>query len=79
MTTLAINIAIYTTVFFLVGIIKPDFALFFMKNPNRITVLVLTLVLGMICVTLYGEGMRQKKLETETSTQQELPLADVPK
>ena len=79
MTTLAINIAIYTAVFFIVGIIKPDFALFFMKDPNRITVLILTLVLGMVCVTLYGEGIRQKKLETEVSTQQELPQADVPK
>jgi len=79
MITASFNIAIYTVIFFLVGIFKPNWALFFMKNPNRLTVIILSLVLTMVAVTLYGEGNRQLKLQKETPSQQEFPYAEIPK
>lgn len=62
MVTAAINIFIYTVVFFLIGMYKPNWALFFMKKPDRFMVLVLSGVLFMVAATLFGEGTRQKKL-----------------
>jgi uncharacterized membrane protein YidH (DUF202 family) len=79
MITLSFNIAIYTLVFFVVGMIKPEFILFFMKQPNRTTITVFTVILAMVCLTLYGEGVRENRQETEMTTRQELPQADVPK
>ena len=62
MVTAAINIFIYTVIFFLIGMYKPNWALFFMKKPDRIIVLVISVVLIMVTATLFGEGTRQKKM-----------------
>lgn len=62
MVTAAINILIYTVVFFLIGMYKPNWALFFMKKPDRFIVLVVSVVLFMVAATLFGEGTQQKKL-----------------
>ena len=62
MITAAINIGIYTLIFFLLGMYKPQWPLFFMKNPNRITIMIITLVMIMVGMTLFGEGTRRKKL-----------------
>ncbi len=82
MITAAINIGIYTIVFFLLGMYKPQWPLFFMKNPSRITIMIITLVMIMVGVTLFGEGTRQKKLEaasaTATSVVNQSPTAAVP-
>ena len=68
MVTTAINIIIYTTVFFLIGMYKPNWALFFMKKPDRFMVLMLSVVLFMVAATLFGEGTRQTELaENPTS------------
>ena len=79
MITLSFNIAIYTFAFFVAGMIKPEMVLFFMKNPNRITITIITVVLAMTGFTLYGEGVREKEVETEMVSRKELPQADVPK
>ncbi len=63
MVTAAINILIYTVLFFLVGMYKPKWALFFMKKPDRFMVMVFSVVFFMIAATLFGEGERRKKLE----------------
>ncbi len=63
MITAAINILIYTIIFFLIGMYKPNWALFFMKKPNRFMVMVFSIVFFMIAATLFGEGERRKKLE----------------
>jgi hypothetical protein len=68
MITAAINIGIYTLIFFLVGIFKPQWALFFMKNPSRMIVMIITLVMVMVGMTLFGEGTRQKKLAAQMAT-----------
>jgi hypothetical protein len=61
MVTAAINILIYTVVFFLIGMYKPNWALFFMKKPDRFMVMVVSVVLFMVATTLFGEGTQQKK------------------
>lgn len=63
----AFNIAIYTVLIFLIGMYKPGWPLFFMKNPNRMTIMIITLVGIMVSATLFGEGTRQKKLALENA------------
>jgi hypothetical protein len=59
----AIDLGIITILFFVLGMIKPKWPLFFMKEPNRFIILVITTILFMITATLYGEGLRREKLE----------------
>ncbi len=63
MITGAINLGIWTLLFFIIGMYKPQWPLFFMKTPNRFIILAITTVLFMITATLYGEGLRREKLE----------------
>ena len=59
----AIDLGIITILFFVIGMIKPQWPLFFMKTPNRFIIVVVTTILFMITATLYGEGLRREKLE----------------
>jgi hypothetical protein len=61
MITGAINLLIWTLLIFFVGMYKPKWPLFFMKNPNRFTIMVVTMILFMITATIYGEGLRRGK------------------
>ena len=63
MITGAINLGIWTILFFILGMYKPQWPLFFMKTPSRFIILAITTVLFMITATLYGEGLRREKLE----------------
>jgi uncharacterized membrane protein YqjE len=58
----ALNLGILTLLFFVVGMIKPKWALFFMEKPTRWLITAITTVFFMITMTLYGEGMRQAKI-----------------
>jgi len=59
----AIDLGVITILFFIIGMIKPQWPLFFMKTPNRFIILAVTTILFMITMTLYGEGLRREKLE----------------
>jgi len=59
----AIDLGIITVLFFIFGMIKPQWPLFFMKTPSRFIIVVVTTILFMITATLYGEGLRREKLE----------------
>jgi hypothetical protein len=61
----AINLGLVTILFFLIGMIKPQWALFFLDKPNRMTVFGVTTVLVMATVTMYGEGHRRSSLEQQ--------------
>ncbi len=81
MITGAINLLIWTVLIFFLGMYKPKWPLFFMKNPNRFLILAICTVLFMISATLYGEGLRREKLEkaaiqptTETTTHEPVPV-----
>jgi len=69
MITAAFHIGFYTLIFFIIGMIKPQWALFFMKKPDRFVVVAISTVLFMVAATLYGEGNRQEKLEQPTTKQ----------
>ena len=59
----AIDLGILTILFFVLGMIKPKWPLFFMKTPSRFIIVVVTTILFMITATLYGEGLRREKME----------------
>lgn len=61
----AINLGLVTILFFLIGMIKPQWALFFLDKPDRVIVLAITAVLVMVSITMYGEGHRRSTLEQE--------------
>jgi len=63
MITGAINLGIWTILFFILGMYKPQWPLFFMKTPSRFIILIVTTILFMVTATLYGEGLRREKLE----------------
>jgi hypothetical protein len=63
MITGAINLGLLTLLFFFLGMYKPNWPLFFMKEPNRFIILAITTILFMVTATLYGEGIRREKLE----------------
>jgi hypothetical protein len=58
----AINLGLLTLLFFVAGMIKPKWALFFLEKPTRWLIAMITTVLFMIVMTMYGEGHRQAKL-----------------
>jgi hypothetical protein len=61
----AINLALVTILFFLIGMINPKWALFFLDKPDRMIVLAITAVLTMVSITMYGEGHRRSTLAQE--------------
>jgi hypothetical protein len=61
----AINLGIVTILFFLIGMVKPQWALFFLDKPDRMIVLAITAVLVMVTITMYGEGHRRSTLGQE--------------
>ena len=63
MVTYAFNLGIGTVLFFIIGMYKPQWPLFFLKKPDRFMILVITTIFVMITLTLYGEGTRRDKLE----------------
>ena len=65
MVTYAFDFGLWTILFFIVGMIKPQWPLFFLKKSDRFLIIVITTVFVMITFTLYGEGIRREKLEKE--------------
>jgi hypothetical protein len=63
MVNYAFDLGMWTILFFIVGMYKPQWPLFFLKKPDRFIIVVITTILVMITFTLYGEGTRQARLE----------------
>jgi len=80
MVNYAFDLAIWTVLFFITGMYKPQWPLFFMKKPDRFLILIISTVLVMITFTLYGEGNRRAKLESakQPVITQETEMAPVP-
>jgi TRAP-type mannitol/chloroaromatic compound transport system permease large subunit len=66
MVNYAFDLGIWTILFFIIGMYKPQWPLFFLKKPDRFMIIVITTILVMITFTLYGEGTRRAKLEQAT-------------
>jgi len=65
MVAYAFDLGIWTILFFLLGMYKPQWPLFFLKEPSRFLILIITTVFVMITFTLYGEGVRREKVALE--------------
>lgn len=78
MITGAINLGIWTILLFIIGMYKPQWPLFFMKNPSRFIIIVVTTILFMITMTLYGEGLRREKMEKAVKQPISQSIAPVP-
>ena len=72
MVNYAFDLGIWTLFFFIIGMYKPQWPLFFLKKPDRFIIVVITTILVMITFTLYGEGTRRAKLEQAVK----LPVAE---
>ncbi|MCX7084792.1 MAG: hypothetical protein NTY69_04550 [Methylococcales bacterium] len=59
----SITLLLWTVVIFGLGMYKPKWPLFFIKEPNRFMVVALTLILFMVAWTMKGEGEKQKRQE----------------
>jgi hypothetical protein len=68
MVTYSFDLAMWTVLFFIVGMYRPQWPLFFLKKPDRFMIVVITTIFVMATFTLYGEGMRREKLAKEATT-----------
>lgn len=78
MVLASIHILVYTALFFIVGMYKPQWPLFFMKQPTRFLVLSITLVAIMVGVTVYGEGHKQELLLVKKDAEKAAVVSEVP-
>ncbi len=60
----AINILILSVLLLIVGLWRPKFLLFWLDEPSRFAIIMIFLILVMVGMTLFGEGSRQKNLES---------------
>lgn len=67
MINASFHLAIYTFLFFSLGMYNPKWALFFLKKATRFTVAIITTISIMVTLTLFGEGKRQERLEAEAT------------
>ncbi len=78
MVSMAFHLFSYTVLFFAVGMYKPKWALFFLKEPTRFLVSSITLVAIMIGVTLYGEGHKEELLQAKKAAESAAPVSEMP-
>jgi len=70
------NIFIFAVCYLIVGLIKPNWALFFMKEPTRLGPTLISLALIMTAATMYGEGLRDAPISPENVKRAKEKLAD---
>jgi VIT1/CCC1 family predicted Fe2+/Mn2+ transporter len=78
MVLASIHMLVYTALFFIVGMYKPQWPLFFMKQPTRFLVSSITLVAIMGGVTLYGEGHKEELLLAKKAAEKTALVSEVP-
>lgn len=78
MVLVSIHILVYTALFFIIGMIKPKWALFFLKEPSRFLIFSISLVAFMIAITVYGEGHRQETLLAKKAVESAAPISELP-
>jgi hypothetical protein len=70
------NIFIFAVCYLIVGLIKPNWALFFMKEPTRLGPVLISLALIMTAATMYGEGLRDAPISPENVKRAKEQLTD---
>lgn len=74
MLNTAFTLMLLTALFFIFGMIKPKWMLFWMKSPDRAWILAITALLIMGSFTLYGEANKRLKEEQKATTKQIAPV-----
>jgi hypothetical protein len=78
----AFHVLIYTGIFFALGMYKPQWPLFFLKQPSRFIIVAVSTIGLMVGATLFGEGHKQEQLakkKAEQSIEVATPASEVPK
>jgi hypothetical protein len=57
---------------------KPQWSLFFMKQPTRFLVSSITLIAIMVGVTVYGEGHKQELLLAKKDAEKTVLVSEIP-
>lgn len=78
MVSASIHILLYTFIFFLVGMYKPKWVLFFLKQPTRFLVSSIALIAVMVGGTIYGEGHKQELLLAKQAAEKAVTVSEIP-
>lgn len=78
MVLVSFHLFSYTLLFFIVGMIKPKWALFFMKEPSRFLISSVSLIAFMIAMTVYGEGHKQEAFLEKQAVQSAESVSELP-
>ncbi len=66
----SINLFVLATGILIVGMIKPQWILFWMEKPVRTPIFFLSVILFMIGATMFGQANLEKKREKKEQSQQ---------
>ena len=72
------NLGAFLLLFFIVGMIKPKWPLFFMEKPTRWHITFITTIWFMIVMTMFAEGNRQAKIAAKHKKPAVAAAAPVP-
>ena len=78
MVLASIHILVYTFLFFAIGMYKPRWALFFLKQPTRFLVSSIALVAFMVGATVYGQGHKEELLLAKKAAEKAVVASEVP-
>ena len=66
----SINLLVLAVGLLIVGMIKPQWILFWMEKPKRIAIIILSSVLFMIAAVMFGEANKEKLPKSTTQTEE---------
>ena len=66
----SINLFVLAIGLFIVGMIKPQWILFWMEKPSRMPIVILSVILFMCGAVMFGEANVEKQKEKSEKTQQ---------
>ncbi|MBE0469673.1 MAG: hypothetical protein IBX55_09240 [Methyloprofundus sp.] len=74
----AINLLILSIGILIVGLIKPNWLLFWMEKPSRFIIVGVSIGLFMVAAVLFGEGNRQGAPLSEVAKQNKPVATEIP-
>ncbi|MCK5120716.1 MAG: hypothetical protein KAQ91_01975 [Methylococcales bacterium] len=66
----SINILVLAIGFLIVGMIKPNWIMFWMEKPTRMPIIVLSSVLFMVSAVMFGEANKEKQQASVVQSEQ---------
>lgn len=63
----SINILILAIGFFILGMIRPQWLLFWMEKPSRMPIVLLSVALFMVSAVMFGEANKAKQQEQQNT------------